>query len=297
MNCPDTTCVERTCCPPQEWEYLADEVVLWQIADFGYPAGNPAQMAEIINADTRADIVLTAGDNDYVGNYALSVQPFYGVPWLARTKLYPCPGNHDWDYGTLLAPYLAYFSFLNGARYYSHRFGIVEVFMLSDGFDSSMVNLEPGGYTAGTLDANGDPVGGSDQWRWFVRSVKASKAIWKIACIHHPPWASGNSHVGQPGVTANGSNIPLQWQFKQIGIDLVISGHEHSYERLLIDGMTYIVNGLGGINWTGFGTPIAGSVVRYTNSFGALRLAITPDSLTGEFRTASATPDTFTLTK
>jgi tartrate-resistant acid phosphatase type 5 len=297
VTCPTGPCLEETCCPPSDWSYLADEVVIYQIADFGQPSGDPASVAAIINADTQADIVLAVGDCSYTGNYATDVGAFYGVPWLSRSKFLPCPGNHDWDNGSNLAPYLAYFSFLNGSRYYSRKFGIVEVFMLDDGFDTAMVLQEPDGNTKGTINADGTLTGGSAQWRWFVRSVQASTAIWKIACFHHPPWASGNSHVGEPGVTPNGSNVPLQWQFKELGIDLVLSGHEHSYERLLIDTVTYIVNGLGGINWTGFGTPIAGSVVRYTNSFGALRLRITPNTLTGDFKTASSTPDTFTLTK
>lgn len=299
MNCPDTTCTVRDCCPPQAWDYLADEVVLWQIADYGQPSGSPGAVSDLVNADPEADAVLAVGDNDYVGDYSLSVQPYYGVPWKARKKLWPCPGNHDWDYGSNLAPYLAYFSDLNGCRYYQKRFGIVEVFMLDDGYDTAMSMQEPDGNTAGTIDANGNPTGGSAQWRWFVRAVAASKAVWKVACIHHPPFSSGNSHVGQPGVVAPGNNPALQWQFKQIGIDLVLSGHEHSYERLSIGGMTYVVNGLGGINKTGFAsTPVPGSVVRYNSQFGGLRLRFTPDLLSGEFRPVSGnSPDSFTLTK
>lgn len=299
MNCPDTTCVARDCCEPQQWDYLADEVVLWQIADYGQPSGSPGSVAALVNADPEADAVIAVGDNDYVGNYSLSVQPYYGVPWKSRAKLWACPGNHDWDNGSNLAPYLAYFTAQNGCRYYQKRFGIVEVFMLDDGYDTSMTMQEPDGNTKGTLDSNGNPVGGSAQWRWFVRAVANSKAIWKVACIHHPPFSSGNSHVGQPGVVAPGNTPTLQWQFKQIGIDLVLSGHEHSYERISFGGVTYVVNGLGGINKTGFAdTPVSGSIVRFNSQFGGLRLRFTPDLLSGEFRPVSGnSPDSFTLTK
>ena len=297
LTCPTGPCKEETCCPVFDYGYRCDEVVIWQIADFGDVSGSPAEVAAIINADDNADIVLALGDNSYSGNYTNDVGAFYGTPWLSRGKLWPLPGNHDWQWGAGLSTYLAYFSFLNGARYYSKQFGIVEVFMLDDGFDTAMDVQEPDGNTAGTIAADGTLSGGSAQWRWFVRSVRASTAVWKVVCIHHPPWASGNGHVGLPGVAPNGSTTVLQWQFKALGIDLVVSGHEHSYERLIVDDLTYIVNGLGGHPVTGFGTPIAGSQVRYNSAFGALRLRFTPDMLVGEFKTAASTPDSFTLTK
>lgn len=294
---PKQPCFEATCCPDDPYTYRADELIVAFIGDYGSGNTDESNVAGYVNVNKDFDLVLTLGDNDYLGNYAVSVQPYYGVPWLSRGKFWPLPGNHDWDLGSGLAPYLAYFSFL-GSRYYSKRIGQVEFFMICDGFDTGMTNHEPDGYTAGTINSEGVAVGGSVQWQWFVKQVRDSTARWKVACLHHPPWASGNGHVGQPGVTPNGSNPPLQWPFKQMGIDLVLSGHEHSYERLVVDGLTYIVNGAGGNGLTGFGTPLPTSVQRVSGQFGAVRLSFTEDRIFGQFANPIAVVfDTFTLTK
>lgn len=283
MTCPSpTACLQSQCAPPDDLGYLADIVTLWQIADFGVGGANETAVAALINADSEADFILTAGDNDFLGNYATSVTPYYGDPWKNRTKFHPVPGENDWAVGSNLAPYLAYFTHLQGQRYYSKRFGIVEVFML----DSS--NLEPDGITAGTLSADLVPSGGSLQWRWFVRSITGSKALWKIVVLHHPPYSSG---------AVNGSNVGLQWQFSQLGASLVLSGHARSYERLAVGGLPFIVNGAGGQTLQGFGTPLATSLVRYNTTFGALKLVARPESLVGTFQSLSGTPDTFTITR
>jgi hypothetical protein len=48
----------------------------------------------------------------------------------------------------------------------------------------------------------------------------------------------------------------LRFPFKTMGNDLVISGHEHVYERLNIDGLPYIVNGLGAGSYRAFSDPL-----------------------------------------
>ena len=54
----------------------------------------------------------------------------------------------------------------------------------------------------------------------------------------------------------------MQWPFADWGADVVVSGHAHTYERIMRDGIVYFVNGLGGSGRYGFGTPVEGSVVR-----------------------------------
>ena len=41
----------------------------------------------------------------------------------------------------------------------------------------------------------------------------------------------------------------MRLPFEEWGADLVLSGHQHVYERLKIEGLTYIINGLGGHHW------------------------------------------------
>lgn len=112
--------------------------------------------------------------------------------------------------------------------------------------------------------------------------------------FHHAAFSSSSGH---------GSNATLQWPFEAWGAELVLNGHDHTYERVERDDdhdgttLTYVVDGLGGQAPYGFTTPVAGSQVRYNADHGALFLDASATSLTGTFRTVGgAQPDTFTLT-
>ena len=56
---------------------------------------------------------------------------------------------------------------------------------------------------------------------------------------------------------------------------MVLNGHDHTYERIVRDGIVYFVNGLGGASRYGFGTPVAGSAFRYNANWGAMRIVAT----------------------
>lgn len=303
MNCAcDATPVN--CSDGQDLGYNGTPVVAWQIGDFGVNTAlgggyNPNEqlVADLIKED-NAGLVLTSGDNDYVGDYQTSVGAPYGL-WVSRERFWPVPGNHDWDYTTItpyylppdtLDGYLTYFHYLDGVRrYYDKRFGPAHFFFLDSGYDTSGNMLEPDGNTAGTFDTMDQPVGGSIQWRWLVERVRASTAPWKIALAHHPDLTSGNNHGPYPA---------LAWPWSRMGIALRIAGHEHSYERLQKDKTTHIVNGAGGQSLTGFGTISPYSITRYNAMHGALRLEITPETVSGTFvDQTGGIQDSFTLTK
>jgi hypothetical protein len=78
----------------------------------------------------------------------------------------------------------------------------------------------------------------------------------------------------------------------------VLSGHHHSYERIVRSDTTYFVVGLGGASRFPFDPPIPGSEVRFNDDEGALRLTATDTSLVAEFITTSnVLIDRYTLTK
>jgi tartrate-resistant acid phosphatase type 5 len=300
MSCCPTapTCPTDECCPEQDYGYSASKVTVWQIGDFGVnstdsisnPATDPNALAvsELVKWGLP-DLVLMSGDCRYNNDYVQTVGTLYGSLKTAG-KLVPCPGNRDWDYGGL-ANYLAYFGL---GRYYTRRIGPVEFFALDSGFDSNYAIVEPDGIIAGTVTETAprccnDAVtlsGGSVQWEWFLNAYAASTARWKIPFFHHPPYASGNSHWGaSPEVKRWGSTKKLQWaDFVRLGVPLVISSHEHSYERSEKDGVVYVVNGLGGRSITGFGDPVlTESQITYNAAYGALRLVFTDRKLYGTF--------------
>lgn len=254
------------------WDFShADaEVVLANISDFGTEDSNEEAVANLVVA-WKPDAIFTNGDNSQADNdYDDDVDYYYGS-FVDRGIFFPCPGNHDWDDGTLAA-YFDYFSPVIGRKYYyKKQVGPLTLFML----DGNSV----------TPDGNTDD---SYQGEWFAEQAEWCNTPWKVACIHQPPYSSSSVH---------GSTADSQWDFSEM--DVVFSGHDHLYERLVVDGVNYVVNGLGGQTKYSFAAEaVDGSVVRYNSAHGAGRLIATPTKLVWEFwNVYGALIDTFTLEK
>jgi hypothetical protein len=71
----------------------------------------------------------------------------------------------------------------------------------------------------------------------------------------------------------------MEWPYRASGIDLVLAGHDHTYERAVVDGVTFLVNGLGGAQEYAFGAPVPGSQFRYIAEHGAQLAVATKDEL------------------
>jgi hypothetical protein len=114
----------------------------------------------------------------------------------------------------------------------------------------------------------------------------ASAAKWKVVIFHHPAYTSGGE----------GNNLYMRWPFASWGATAVISGHDHDYERLSENGLTYFVDGLGGESIVGFGATTSGSQVRYAGDYGAMRVDATDTAVTFQFVTRTGTViDTYTI--
>ena len=86
------------------------------------------------------------------------------------------------------------------------------------------------------IDSNdiGDPA----QLAFLTETLETSDATWKIVALHHPPYSAGyqGSSTDVREVVA-----PL---FERTGVQLVLSGHDHDYQRSVpIGGVTYVVTG------------------------------------------------------
>ena len=89
---------------------------------------------------------------------------------------------------------------------------------------------------------------GTEQLRWLTRELEGSKAQWKIVMFHHPLYSSARH---KSNVDLRQKLMPL---FLKHDIDLLLSGHDHCYERtwpLLKNkrtegGITHVVSGGGG---------------------------------------------------
>jgi hypothetical protein len=60
----------------------------------------------------------------------------------------------------------------------------------------------------------------------------------------------------------------------------VLAGHDHSYERLVLEGLPYFVNGIGGTQTYGFWEPLPGSRARFTGAHGAMLVEATQHVIT-----------------
>lgn len=175
----------------------------------------------------------------------------------AGTRFLGAAGNHDHDDGPLAA-YLAYFTFPGDELVFDVGLGPLHVWVLDS---TAMVRS----------DAEA-----SRQAAWLEAGLRGSDAAFDVVLVHHPPHSSSTVH---------GSTAATRLPFGAWGADLVLAGHDHTYERVELDGVTYVVNGLGGTPRYAIGVPVPGSVVRFADDWGALRLVVDADRLTGEFVT------------
>jgi len=225
------------------------------IGDFGSGLDAESRVADLVTA-ARPVAVVTTGDNVYSDRgYPTLVGDYYG-PWVAGEDLLPAVGNHDHDIG--IAAFDEYFGYLDGRHVYSAGRGGMRFFFVD------------------STTALGSSTSMARQRAWLKRSLLASRARWKVVVLHHPPYSSG----------AHGSSTQLRWPYAAWGADLVLSGHDHDYERVVADRMTFVVDGAGGKELYDFGAPLPGSRVRYNAGYGALFLTATARTLTGEFWSA-----------
>lgn len=241
------------------------------IGDYGL-AGQAAQDVANLVTGWNPEFIITTGDNNYpageahtidrnVGQYySRFIAPYKGSygPGAAVNRFFPALGNHD--LATAGArPYLEYFTLPGNGRYYDFTCGPVHLFALNSD------PREPDGVSAGSLQA-----------QWLRSRLSASQARLKVVYMHHPPYSSGR----------HGSSAWMQWPYGAWGAHVVLAGHDHTYERIVRDGVVYFVNGLGGVSAYPFrAVPVEGSTVRFNADFGAMLVTVTADQATFEFVT------------
>jgi tartrate-resistant acid phosphatase type 5 len=238
------------------------------IGDYG-AAGPPEAQAAALVKSLKPDFIITTGDNNYplgqaetidqnIGQfYREFICPYRGSrgAGATRNRFFPVLGNHDW-YTPGALPYLGYFTLPGNERYYEMQWGDVHFFALDS--DPS----EPDGVTSSSRQAE-----------WLKARLAASTARWKLVAMHHPPFSSG-PHL---------STVYMQWPYKEWGASLVLAGHDHIYERLEVNGLPYVISGLGGATIYQFATVEIGSQFRYNAGFGVLMLEAEPTRLVGRF--------------
>jgi predicted phosphodiesterase len=167
------------------------------------PQYEVAQQMELYRQKVGFDFVLMLGDNIYGGHRPKDFVNKFERPYKplldAGVRFYAVLGNHDDPNDErLYKPFN-----MNGERYYTFKKGDISFFALDSTY----------------MDPN--------QLDWVEQNLKNSKSKWKVAYFHHPLYSDGKSHG--PDLDLRARLVPL---FKQYGVKVVFSGHEHVYERL-----------------------------------------------------------------
>ena len=222
--------------------------------------------------------VFTAGDNAYRTGTADEFRDCYQPSWgrhLGRTR--PAAGDNDWDTAGL-AGYIGYFGDAargpGGASWYSYDLGTWHVIVL----DSTCAK-------AGGCDP------ASAQGRWLRRDLAESDASCTLAVIHHPRFSSGE-HGDTPAMDAF-------WRpLYDAGVDVVVSGHDHDYERFapqdpegrldVARGIREFVVGTGGAPLRDFARVAPNSELRVLVGHGVIAFTLHDGSYEWEFIVADS---------
>lgn len=247
--------------------------VIIAAGDIADPAPNAAVRATAALVESiNPSVALTLGDNQYpsglLSDYLTGYDPTWGS-FLSRTS--PAPGNHEYNSSSNAAGYFDYFGSRAPNAYYSYNVGGWHLISLNS------VCSRIGGCGSG-----------SPQHNWLKADLAAHPTTCTLAYWHHPRWSSGTKHGGTNAVS------PLWTLLHDAGAELVLSGHEHNYERFApqdplgrldeANGVVQIVAGTGGKSHYPFGTPKPNSVARNSNAFGVLKITLHPTSYDFSFQ-------------
>jgi hypothetical protein len=230
-----------------------------------------ALMARVIHPQA----VLALGDNQYPSGDFRRYNLAYAHSWgRFKAITYPIPGNHE--YGTPGARgYFAYFGKAAGKPgegYYSYNLGSWHMVALN----SECENV-------------GGCGPGSRQERWLRQDLTAHPADCTLAYWHRPRWSSG-THRNNPDYRAFWRDLYAA------GVDVVLNGHDHDYERFAAltpggktdpaRGIREFVVGTGGDSHYLIHAPVNGSRRRIPGVYGVLELRLSPQSYSWRFISA-----------
>jgi Calcineurin-like phosphoesterase len=207
------------------------------LGDSGGGGSDQSALLKQINT-VPFDLMIHTGDIAYEsGTLADFESKFFGVyaPLLAKRPIFPASGNHEYETADA-APFRQVFMLPeNGGpggveRWYSYDWGDIHFVAL----DTELT--------------------GAAQAAWLDADLAANELPWTIVYGHKPPHSSGE-HGDDPAFQ--------QWfgpAIEKHHVQLVLSGHDHHYERFKpINGVTYIVTGGGGRGVRPLGAPQSGS--------------------------------------
>ncbi len=255
------------------------------IGDYGL-VGQPARDVSDLVKSWQPDFIITTGDNNYPDGEAATIDENIGqyyhefiYPYRGTfgegadiNRFFPALGNHDYSPTDGFQPYLNYFDLPGNGRYYDFVWGPIHFFALNSDW------REPDGHHQNSVQA-----------AWLRDGLAASTAPWQLVYMHVPPYSSG----------LHGSAAVMQWPYAEWGASVVLAGHDHTYERLIIDDLPYFVIGLSGHParyW--LVDEVDGSQIFFNQDYGAMLVEATETEMFFQFITrAGEVVDTYRLSQ
>ena len=235
--------------------------------------GKNSDEATALLVDNIPGTVMVLGDNVYENGTTSEFNNCYHPTWgrhKARTK--PATGNHEYN-SSGAAPYYAYFGAaagIAGQGYYSYDLGAWHIIVLNSSISRSA---------------------GSPQDTWLQNDLAAHPNLCTLSYFHHPLYSSEGGS-GSGGVVYSGVRRPWDVMYPA-GVDLVLGGHRHFYERMApmkpdgtadpVTGIREIIVGSGGIGGGDLTNIFPTSEVREGRTFGVLKLYLYDDSYAWKF--------------
>jgi len=250
----------------------AGDPVLIGAGDISNSGNGDTITAALINnvlAANQSAQVFTAGDNAYDSGTLTEYNTTYDPTWGAfKSATHPAPGNHEYNTSGATG-YYGYFGAVagpSGRGYYSYDLGSWHVVSLNSEVAMSV---------------------GSAQETWLRSDLAASTKPCTLAYWHQPLYTSGANHAPNPATR------PLFQALYDANADVVVTGHNHQYERFApmnatggLDatrGIREFVAGMGGASHYSFGTIQPNSEARNSDTYGVLKFTLHANSYDWQF--------------
>jgi hypothetical protein len=224
--------------------------------------------------DGISGTVFTLGDNAYESGTADEFANCYDPSWgRHKARTMPTVGNREYNLSASASGYFGYFDAVAGDA------------------DKGYYSYERGQWHIISLNSMCESVGGcgatSPMVTWLKEDLAANPKACTLAYFHHPLFSSGAEYGNDP-------KMGPSWDaLYAAGAEVVLSGHEHTYERFApqtpggvadaSQGIREFVVGTGGASHYPFGTIQPNSQVRNGDTYGVLKLILYPRSYEWQF--------------